>query len=152
MNNTIISEFFSIAGSLVAGMVVTMKYFLGSPVTMQYPEAKRARPERYRGAVSIVIDEKTGKHRCNSCMNCVRVCPVGALSQEYELDANGKRYPVKFTVNIGTCMYCGLCIDECHNKALAMNKEYETVSCSKDIFIKVLVQPGNGEPLPKNDR
>jgi NADH-quinone oxidoreductase subunit I len=117
--------------SLFTGMGVTLKYFFKKPVTMQYPEEKVPMTERYRGAVCLVIDEKTGKHRCIACMTCIRTCPNYSLSLEGAVDENKKRYPTKFNLELGQCMFCGLCVEVCPTKALEMNKEYENASYTR---------------------
>ena len=99
--------------SLIEGMRVTLKYFFKKPVTMQYPETKWPMPQRYRGVVSLIIDEKTGKHRCIACLSCVRICPNYSLSMEIGVNELKKRYPVKFDFEVGKCMFCGLCVEVC---------------------------------------
>ncbi|MBF0217763.1 MAG: 4Fe-4S binding protein [Candidatus Omnitrophica bacterium] len=111
--------------SLLEGMAVTIKYFFSGPVTMQYPDKKWTLPERARGVVTLIIDKETGKHRCIACLACVRTCPNFSLAVEVKTDENKKRYPGKFTLELGKCMFCGLCVDSCPTKALMMNNEYE---------------------------
>lgn len=120
--------------SLLVGMMVTLKYFFKKPVTLRYPEEKCKMTPRYRGIVSLVIDEKTGKHRCIACLNCVRICPNYSLAVESEVNEQKRRYPKQFTLKLGQCMFCGLCVEACPTKALEMNKEYETaVYTRKDL-------------------
>ena len=117
--------------SLLTGMGVTLKNFIKKPVTMQYPEEKIAMTERYRGAVCLIVDEKTGKHRCIACLSCVRICPNYSLSVEPAVDENKKRYPKKFDYELGQCMFCALCVDVCPTIALEMNKEYEMATYTR---------------------
>ena len=127
-----VKELFSSIFSLFEGMAVTLKYLFKRPVTMQYPEKKWTVPERHRGVVQLVIDQKTGKHKCIACLNCVRVCPNFSLCVEAGTDENKKKYPVKFELALGQCMFCGLCVESCPTNALEMNKEYELAVYTRD--------------------
>ena len=125
--------------SLLTGMMVTLKYFCKKPVTMQYPEEKWTMPDRCRGLVSLVIDEKTGKHRCIACLSCVRICPNHSLSLESAVDEQKKRYPAKFSLELGKCMFCGLCVESCPTKALEMGKEYEIATYTREGLTRSLL-------------
>ncbi len=125
--------------SLLIGMKVTLKYFFSKSVTMQYPEKKWAMPERFRGVVSLIIDEKTGSHRCIACLTCVRVCPNHSLDVECGSDERKKRFPAKFTLSLGKCMFCGLCVESCPTKALEMNKEYELAVYTREELTRELL-------------
>jgi len=118
--------------SSIAGMLVTLKYFFKKSVTVRYPEEKCVISPRYRGVVSLVIDKKTGKHRCIACLSCVRICPNYSLQLESGVDELKKRYPEKFNLKLGQCMFCGLCVEICPVSALEMNKEYEIATYSRE--------------------
>ncbi|MBI4721657.1 MAG: NADH-quinone oxidoreductase subunit I [Candidatus Stahlbacteria bacterium] len=125
--------------SLIKGMLVTLKYFILRPATMQYPKAKWRLPDRYRGALSLILDEKTGTHKCISCLSCVRICPNHCLEHKFKVDENKKRQVEEFTINLGRCMFCGLCVEACPTDALEMNKEYELAVYSVDKFTRSLI-------------
>lgn len=125
--------------STLLGMMVTLRYFLKKSVTMRYPEEKCVMPQRYRGVVSLIIDKKTGKHRCIACLSCVRICPNYSLQVECGVDELKKRYPKKFTFQLGQCMFCGLCVESCPTNALEMNKEYELATYSRDGLARSLL-------------
>lgn len=46
--------------------------------------------------------------RCTSCMACVRVCPVEAISVSGE----------EVAIHEETCIECGLCVPACHHEAI----------------------------------
>ena len=135
----IIAEIYNGIMSLPKGMMVTLKYLFKKPVTMQYPEEKWTMPERYRGVVSLIIDEKTGKHRCIACMSCVRACPNYSLSLQPAVDENKKKYPNTFVLELGKCMFCGLCVESCPTKALEMNKEYQLAKYTREELTRSLL-------------
>lgn len=69
------------------------------------------------------------EQRCTSCMICVRECPTWCI----RLDSHTEPIPNlaprarertrnvldHFQIDWGTCMYCGICIEECPFDALA---------------------------------
>ena len=125
--------------SSIAGMMVTLKYFCKKSVTVRYPEEKCVISPRYRGVVSLVIDEKTGKHRCIACGTCIRICPNYSLVLESGIDELKKRCPTKFTLKLGQCMFCGLCAEACPVGALEMNKEYEISTYTREGLERLLL-------------
>ncbi|HBU69011.1 MAG TPA: NADH-quinone oxidoreductase subunit I [Elusimicrobia bacterium] len=141
----IIKEIYKALISLPAGMLVTLKYLFGRTVTMQYPEERWILPERFRGRVVLIRDEKTLKHRCTACGNCLRACPNASLRLESAVDQNKKRYPVKFTVDTALCLFCGLCVDSCPFNALKMNKDYELAAASREACVRSLFPDGEND-------
>lgn len=67
---------------------------------------------------------------CTSCMLCIRACPVWCLELEAHLEvdeSSGRRRSSLvldgFTIDYGTCMMCGLCVDICPFEALLWSSE-----------------------------
>lgn len=46
-----------------------------------------------------------------------------------------KRIVDKFVINIGLCMFCGLCEEVCPVGAIKMSREYELADFSRDSLI-----------------
>lgn len=72
---------------------------------------------------------------CTSCMLCIRACPVWCLdlSAHLEVDtATGRRRSTlvldSFSIDYGTCMMCGLCVDVCPFDALHWSGEATPVT------------------------
>jgi NADH-quinone oxidoreductase subunit I len=77
------------------------------------------------GSLQLIADQ------CTSCMLCVRECPVWCI----ELTAHSEPDPASppggrqrtihvldsFTIDYGTCMFCGICVDVCPFDALEWN-------------------------------
>ena len=66
-------------------------------------------------------------NRCTGCASCAKYCPLGIIkivtgtsgvnSQE------GQSYDLEvFDIDIGRCMFCGLCVEACPYDALHMGK------------------------------
>jgi NADH-quinone oxidoreductase subunit I len=125
--------------SLLKGMAITFKYMFKRPITVQYPDEKREMPLRYRGRLVLPVDPEKGDHRCTGCMACVRACPNRSLEVERITDETGKPRPkaARFRYNLGTCMFCNLCVEACTFAAIIMSDEYE---CSTEDKAKLQLE------------
>lgn len=68
--------------SLLAGMAVTIRYFVKPVVTVQYPRQKIQMSPRYRGYPQFILDPDTQTHRCIACEMCSRICPSQLITVE----------------------------------------------------------------------
>ncbi len=90
---------------------VALKTLFKKPATEKYPKKKRELPEDYRGKPTL------DTNLCIRCWNCVRACPVRAISVKKET-----KFP---SIDLGTCIYCGECAEACPTKAIVMSKDFE---------------------------
>ena len=109
---------------ILKGMGITLKHLFENKVTRQYPEYKRALPERSRGMLTVDMD------RCIACLQCMRICPDHCISIEQEKrDADGsgkpKPYAVGFVIDDSRCMYCSLCVEVCPVNCIYHTEEFE---------------------------
>ena len=113
--------------SLLKGMALTLKTMFRKPVTLQYPDERRDMPLRFRGRLVLPVDAEKGEHRCTACMACVRACPNRTLEVTRMTDETGKPKPraARFQYNLGSCMFCNLCVEACNFAAIVMSDEYE---------------------------
>jgi NADH-quinone oxidoreductase subunit I len=110
--------------SLLAGMAVTIRYFVKPIVTVQYPRQKIEMTPRYRGHIELIIDPETGTHSCIACEMCVRICPSQLIHLEgVKVDAK-KKLPSRYYIEYYYCSLCGLCLESCPTKTLKWSNEY----------------------------
>lgn len=67
---------------IFTGMKITLKHFFGPKVTRLYPYEKRVLPERTRGLIQYLVDEK-GQFKCEGCLFCEKICPPQAITVNY---------------------------------------------------------------------
>ena len=118
--------------SLIKGLWVTLVNFWRRKVTLQYPDARWALPENYRGAPAMPTDPKTGRDKCIACGACTRICPQEAIKIVTETGEDKKRRLIEFTVDAGVCIWCGLCTEVCPAHAIIMSKAYELATFDRE--------------------
>ncbi len=75
--------------------------------TSGYPKKPISLPERFRGRPAI------DPSKCGAgCAACLDVCPVGAVTRD----------PLR--IDLGKCLFCGLCADACAGKAIAFSRDH----------------------------
>jgi NADH-quinone oxidoreductase subunit I len=120
--------------ALASGFATTFKHLFRKPITEQYPEYKRALPERTRARI-ILTRDPDGNERCVACYLCSAVCPVSCISMQSTAKPGGRRYATWFRINFARCIYCGLCEEACPTSAIQLTPNFET--CEKDILTLV---------------
>ena len=130
------------------GMAETFRRMLRPAVTLTYPDTKRELPERARMSFAMARDEN-GQPQCKSCMLCERSCPDDAIKIESEKRADGPgRELTKFTIDLGKCMYCGLCVEQCSTDGLRHTGDFENNSPDRADMMLVLYEAEPGSVTP----
>jgi NADH-quinone oxidoreductase subunit I len=70
------------------------------------------------------------EERCTGCASCAKFCPLGIIKIETSpsgrLNQEGEVYDIDvFDIDIGRCMFCGICVEVCPYDALHMGSGFE---------------------------
>ena len=109
---------------LLAGFMITLKYFFKKPVTINYPYEKGPLSPRFRGEHAL-RRYPNGEERCIACKLCEAVCPAQAITIEAEERADGSRRTTRYDIDMVKCIYCGLCQEACPVDAIVEGPNFE---------------------------
>jgi NADH-quinone oxidoreductase subunit I len=70
------------------------------------------------------------ENRCTGCASCAKYCPLGIIKivtqPSGEDMQEGEKYAIDvFDIDIGRCMFCGLCVEACPYDAIHMGSGFE---------------------------
>jgi len=142
--------------AIFEGMALTLKHVFKKSVTLEYPEERWLLPEGYRGA-PVLLTGLDGVEKCTSCKLCQFICPPKAITIEAgETDSAKEKYPAKFSIDMGLCIFCGYCQEVCPVEAIWLKNEYALAGYdrTKLIFKKEkLLEMGRKPPyLPGREK
>ncbi|MGD8384331.1 MAG: NADH-quinone oxidoreductase subunit NuoI [Lysobacterales bacterium] len=97
---------------LMAGLSVTMRYFFRPKFTINYPEEKTPKSNRFRG-LHALRRYPNGEERCIACKLCEAVCPALAIRIDSARREDGSRRTTAYEIDLFKCIYCGFCEESC---------------------------------------
>lgn len=141
----------------LTGMRITFTHLVArTPTTIQYPDRvgkplEETLPPRYRG--HLMVDMEI----CISCKACELACPIDCITIEdvkiqktSVIGVDGKPSPKTresfiFDINLGKCMYCGLCTEPCPTGSIHHTTQFEGATTNFLDLIHHYVTPAQSE-------
>src|SRR5882724_4873285 len=122
---------------LVKGMMVTGRNFFSTKYTINYPEEKTPRSNRFRG-LHALRRYANGQERCIACKLCEAVCPALAITIESAVAEDGTRRTTRYDIDLFKCIYCGFCEEACPVDAIVETRihEYHMENRGENIMTK----------------
>jgi len=77
-------------------------------------------------------------------MLCATVCPAECIYIEAAAEPDNRKYPEKYEIDLGRCIFCGYCVEVCPKEAIEMSTAYELSGYSRESLIldkETLLEP-----------
>jgi NADH-quinone oxidoreductase subunit I len=106
------------------GLSVTLRYYFRPKFTINYPEEKTPKSNRFRG-LHALRRYPNGEERCIACKLCEAVCPALAITIDSAQREDGTRRTTRYDIDLFKCIYCGLCEESCPVDSIVLTDVHE---------------------------
>lgn len=137
------SAFWKGLWSLLVGMKVTGKEFVTPKVTEKYPENRATLQiaDRFRATLTLKLDDN-GNHKCIACGICQMNCPNNTIQviarKVTDEEGKTKRVLDDYVYDLGSCVFCQLCVTTCPHDALEFTNDFEQAVFTRSKLVKHL--------------
>lgn len=97
---------------LIQGLNLTLRYYFRPKFTINYPEEKTPKSNRFRG-LHALRRYPNGEERCIACKLCEAVCPALAITIDSTQREDGTRRTTLYEIDLFKCIFCGYCEESC---------------------------------------
>ncbi len=126
--------------ALAKGLGTSLKVLFKPKTTLEYPDVKKARAQRFRGRHELRVYDN-GMEMCVGCELCQVACPAAAITvQAAENDPQhpkspGERYGYRYQIDLLRCIFCGLCEEACPTDCLHLTQEFELADFTRQSLV-----------------
>ena len=134
--------------TLATGMKTSIKVYFRKKVTEQYPENRKELKmfDRFRGTLNMPHNENN-EHRCVACGLCQMASPNDTIKVTGETieteDGKKKKILAKYEYDLGSCIFCQLCVNACPHDAITFDQNFEHAVFDRTKLVLQLNRPGS---------